>query len=325
MHKYIIRRLLLTVVVIFGVTLLTFISIHLAGDPTLFYISERASKEERLEAQRRLGFDRPLHVQYLDFMVNLARGDTGTSLQYRVPAFDVVMERMPATLELTIGGFLLSTIVAFPIGVIAATRRGTMTDGTLMLGAMLGQSMPSFWLGLMFILFFGVTLRWLPISGHVPFLKPLLEGNAGEALANLPNAMRYLIMPMVAVSVYSIARNSRLIRSAVLEVLRQDYVVTARAKGLNERTVLIRHAVRNALIPIVTVLALQFAFLLNGVIVTETVFSWPGVGRLVFDAISQRDVPLVMTAVVLLSFLFVTANLIADLMYGVLDPRIRLQ
>jgi peptide/nickel transport system permease protein len=325
MHKYIIRRLLLTVVVIFGVTLLTFISIHLAGDPTLFYISERASKEERLEAQRRLGFDRPLHVQYLDFMVNLARGDTGTSLQYRVPAFDVVMERMPATLELTIGGFLLSTIVAFPIGVIAATRRGTMTDGTLMLGAMLGQSMPSFWLGLMFILFFGVTLRWLPISGHVPFLKPLLEGNAGEALANLPNAMRYLIMPMVAVSVYSIARNSRLIRSAVLEVLRQDYVVTARAKGLNERTVLIRHAVRNALIPIVTVLALQFGFLLSGVIVTETVFSWPGVGRLVFDAISNRDVPLVQTAVVLLAILFVGINLFVDLLYGVLDPRIRLE
>lgn len=325
MHKYIIRRLLLTVVVVIGVTLLTFISIHLAGDPTLFYISERASKEERLEAQRRLGFDRPLHVQYLDFMVNLARGDTGTSLQYRVPAFGVVMERMPATLELTIGGFILSTIVAFPIGVIAATRRGTMTDGTMMLGAMLGQSMPSFWLGLMFILFFGVTLRWMPISGHVPFLKPLLEGNAGLALANLPSAIRYLIMPMVAVSVYSIARNSRLIRSAVLEVLRQDYVVTARAKGLNERTVLIRHAVRNALIPIVTVLALQFAFLLNGVIVTETVFSWPGVGRLVFDAISNRDVPLVMTAVVLLSFLFVGANLVADLLYGVLDPRIRLE
>ncbi len=325
MHKYIIRRLLLTVVVILGVTLLTFVSIHLAGDPTLFYISERASKEERLEAQRRLGFDRPLHVQYLEFIVNLARGDTGTSLQYRVPAFGVVMERMPATLELTIGGFILSTIVAFPIGVIAATRRGTMTDGTVMLGAMLGQSMPSFWLGLMFILFFGVTLRWMPISGHVPFLKPLLEGNAGLALANLPEAIRYLIMPMVAVSVYSIARNSRLIRSAVLEVLRQDYVVTARAKGLNERTVLIRHAVRNALIPIVTVLALQFAFLLNGVIVTETVFSWPGVGRLVFDAVNQRDVPLVMTSVVLLSFLFVGANLIADLLYGVLDPRIRLE
>lgn len=325
MHKYVIRRLLLTVVVIIGVTLLTFLSIHLSGDPTLFYISERASREERLEARRRLGFDRPLHVQYFDFLINLARGDTGNSLQHRVPAFGVVMERMPATLELTIGGFLLSTIVAFPIGVLAATRRGTMTDGTLMLGAMLGQSMPGFWLGLMFILFFAVTLRWMPVSGHVPFLKPLLEGNASEALANLPNAIRHLIMPMVAVSVFSISRNSRLIRSAVLDVLRQDYVVTARAKGLNERTVLARHAIRNALIPIVTVLALQFAFLLNGVIVTETVFSWPGVGRLVFDAVNQRDVPLVMTAVVLLSFLFVTTNLIADLLYGFLDPRIRLE
>ena len=325
MHKYIIRRLLLTVVVILGVTLLTFLSLHLSGDPTLFYISERASKEERLEARRRLGFDRPLHVQYFDFLINLARGDTGNSLQHRVPAFGVVMERMPATLELTIGGFLLSTIVAFPIGVLAATRRGTMTDGSLMLGAMLGQSMPGFWLGLMFILFFAVTLRWMPVSGHVPFLKPLLEGDASQALANLPNAIRHLIMPVVAVSVFSISRNSRLIRSAVLDVLRQDYVVTARAKGLNERTVLVRHAIRNALIPIVTVLALQFAFLLNGVIVTETVFSWPGVGRLVFDAVNQRDVPLVMTAVVLLSFLFVTTNLIADLLYGFLDPRIRLE
>ncbi len=325
MHKYVIRRLLLTVVVIIGVTLLTFISIHLAGDPTLFYISERASKEERLEARRRLGFDRPLPEQYLSFLVNLSRGDTGTSLQHRVPAFGVVMERMPATLELTIGGFLLSTIVAFPIGVIAATRRGTMVDGTLMVGAMFGQSMPSFWLGLMLILFFGVTLRWMPVSGHVPFLKPLFEGNTGEALANLPNALRYLAMPVVTVSVFSIARNSRLIRSAVLEVLRQDYVVTARAKGLNERAVMVRHAIRNALIPIVTVLALQFGFLLSGVIVTETVFSWPGVGRLVFDAINNRDVPLVQTAVVLLAILFVAINLFVDLLYGVLDPRIRLE
>ena len=325
MHKYIIRRLLLTVVVVLGVTLLTFLSIHLAGDPTHFFVSERASAEERQAARERLGFDRPLHVQYLSFIVNLARGDTGNSLQHRVPAFDVVMERMPATLELTIGGFLLSTIVAFPIGILAATRRGTMTDGTLMLGAMLGQSMPSFWLGLMLILFFAVTLRWMPVSGHVPFIKPLLEGRVDEALTNLPNAIRYLLMPMVAVSVYSISRNSRLIRSAVLEVLRKDYVVTARAKGLNERVVMTRHAIRNALIPIVTVLALEVAFLLNGVIVTETVFSWPGVGRLVFDAVSQRDVPLVMTAVVLISFLFVSANLIADLLYGYLDPRIRLE
>ena len=326
MNTYVIRRLLLLVVVIIGATLVNFVAIHLRGDPTIFYISERASEEERLAARTRLGFDRPLPEQYLSFLLGLARGDTGTSLYFRgVPAFDLVMERMPATLELTFGGFLLSTLVAFPIGVIAAARRGTTTDGTLMLGAMFGQSIPSFWLGLMFILFFGVTLRWMPVSGHVPFLKPLLEGDIEQAIQNFPNALRHLIMPVVAVSAYSLARNSRLIRSTVLEVLQQDYVITARAKGLSERTVMVRHAIRNALIPIVTMLALQFGFLLSGVIVIETVFSWPGVGRLVYDAVSNRDIPLVLTAVVLLSLLFVSVNLIADLLYGILDPRIRLE
>lgn len=325
MRTYVIRRLLLLPIVIVGVTMLSFISIHLAGDPTLFYISERASEEERLAAQARLGFDRPHSEQYLDFLSGLARGDTGTSLHYRVPAFGLVMERMPATLELTIGGFLLSTLLAFPIGVIAARARGTTTDGSLMLSAMFGQSIPGFWLGLMFILFFGVTLKWMPVSGHVPFLKPLLEGNFEQAIQNFPNALRYLIMPVVTVSVYSLARSSRLIRSTVLEVLHQDYVVMARAKGLVERTVLARHAIRNALIPIVTLLALQFAFLLSGVIVTEIVFSWPGVGRLFLDAINNRDILLVQTGATLLSILFVSVNLIADLLYGALDPRIRLE
>lgn len=325
MNVYIIRRLLALPIVIVGVTFLSFISIHLAGDPTLFYISERASEEERLAARARLGFDRPLSEQYLGFLLGLARGDTGNSLYYRVPAFDLVMERMPATLELAFGGFALSILVAFPIGVIAARARGTMADGSLMLAAMFGQSMPSFWLGLMLILFFGVTLKWMPVSGHVPFLKPLLEGDFEQAIQNFPNALRHLIMPMITVSVFSIARNSRLIRSATLEVLRQDYVVMARAKGLTERTVLGRHAIRNALISIVTVLALQFGFLLSGTLVTETVFSWPGVGRLLFDTISNRDVPLVLTAVVLLAILFVAVKLFLDLLYGVLDPRIRLE
>lgn len=325
MNTYIIRRLLLLVVVIIGATFLVFISIWLDGDPTIFYISDRASKEERLAARARLGFDRPLTEQYLGFLLGLARGDTGNSLYHRVPAFGLVMERMPATLELTIGSFLLSTLVAFPIGIIAAIRRGTAADGTLMLGAMFGQSMPGFWLGLMFILFFGVTLRWMPVSGHVPFLKPLLEGNFEQAIQNFPNALRYLIMPVVAASAYPLARSSRLIRSTVLEVLQQDYVVTARSKGLTERTVMTRHAIRNALIPIVTLLALQFGFLLSGVIIIETVFSWPGVGRLIFDAVNYRDIPLVQTAVALLAILFVGVNLIADLLYGALDPRIRLE
>lgn len=325
MRTYVIRRLLLTPIVIVGATFLVFISIHLRGDPTIFYISDRASEEERLAAQARLGFDRPLSEQYLAFLSGLARGDTGISLYYRVPAFGLVMERMPATLELTFGSFLFSTLVAFPIGVIAARARGTATDGTVMLGGMLGQSIPGFWLGLMFFLFFGVTLRWMPISGHVPFLKPLLEGNFEQAIQNFPNALWYLIMPVVAASAYPIARSARLIRSTVLEVLHQDYVLTARAKGLSERTVLARHAIRNALIPIVTLLALQFGFLLSGVIVIEIVFSWPGVGRLVYDAIQVSDIPLVQTAVTLLAILFVSVNLIADLLYGVLDPRIRLE
>lgn len=325
MRTYVIRRLLLTVVVIIIATALSFISLWLSGDPTLFYISERASEEERLAAQVRLGFDRPLPEQYLNFLLRLAQGDMGTSLFYRVPVFGLVMERMPATLELAIGGFLFSTLVAFPIGVMAAAQRGTMTDGTLMLGAMFGQSMPGFWLGLMFILFFGVTLDLMPVSGHVPFLKPLLEGDFEQAIQNFPNALRHLIMPVVAVSGFSIARVARLTRSALLEVLRQDYVVTARAKGLSERTVLVRHAVRNALIPIVTVLALQFGFLLSGILIIETVFSWPGVGRLLFDAISNRDIPLVQGSVVLLVVLFVSVKLIIDLLYGTLDPRIRLE
>lgn len=325
MNTYVIRRLLLLPIVIVGATFLSFISIWLGGDPTLFYTSERPSKEEIDRVRATYGFDRPHSEQYLDFLFNLARGDTGTSLYYSVPAFNLVMERMPATLELTFGSFLLSTLLAFPIGVIAARARGTMTDGRLMLGAMFGQSMPSFWLGLMFILFFGVTLRWMPVSGHVPFLKPLLEGDIEQAIQNFPNALYYLTMPVVAASVWPLARSSRLIRSTVLEVLHQDYVVMARSKGLVERTVLARHAIRNALIPIVTLLGLQFGFLLSGVIVIEIVFSWPGVGRLIFSAINNRDIPLVQTAVTLLVILFVGVNLIADLLYGALDPRIRLE
>ena len=326
MRTYVIRRLLMLPIVIVGATFLSFISIWLNGDPTIFHISERASEKERLDARARLGFDRPLSEQYLGFLFNLARGDMGTSIYYRgVPNFSLVMERMPATLELTFGSFLLSTLLAFPIGVIAARARGTMTDGRLMLGAMFGQSIPGFWLGLMFILFFGVTLRWMPVSGHVPFLKPLLEGDIEQAIQNFPSALYYLTMPVVAASAWPLARSSRLIRSTVLEVLHQDYVLTARSKGLVERTVLARHAIRNALIPIVTLLALQFGFLLSGVIVIEIVFSWPGVGRLLLDAIKNRDIPLVQTAATLLAILFVGVNLIADLLYGALDPRIRLE
>jgi peptide/nickel transport system permease protein len=325
MTAYIIRRLLQSIIVIIGVTLLSFLTLHLAGDPTYLYVSERASEEEIIAARIALGFDKPLPVQYANFVGGLLRGDLGNSLRARQPALGLVLERLPATLELTFFAMAISTLIAVPIGIIAAINRGTPLDGGIMLFAMLGQSMPSFWLGIMLILSVGLGLRWLPISGHLPVLQPFFGGDFNTAIANFPQALRFLIMPGITVGVFSLSRNARLVRSAMLEVLSQEYVTTARAKGLAERVIIIQHALRNALIPIVTMLGLEFGFLLSGVVVAETVFSWPGVGRLVFNAITQRDIPVVLAAVVVFSFMFVTLNLLVDLIYAQLDPRIRLK
>jgi len=325
MGTYITRRLLQSIIVILGVTLLAFFSLHLGGDPTYLYVSERASEQEIIETRQKLGFDRPLHEQYLSFVVGLARLDLGDSLRARKPALDLVFERLPATLELTLFAMILSTLIALPIGIIAAMRRGSPLDGGIMLVAMFGQSVPGFWLGLMLILSVGLGLRWLPISGHVPVLQPLFTGDFAAAIGNVPDAIRHLIMPGLTIGVFSLSRNARLVRSSMLEVLSQDYVTTARSKGLAERVVITRHALRNALLPVVTLLGLEFGFLLSGVVVTETVFSWPGVGRLVFNAINQRDIPLVLASVVSFSFLFIILNLIVDVLYVQLDPRIRLK
>ncbi len=324
MWIYIARRLAQSIIVILGVTVLAFLTLHLAGDPTYLYVSERASEEEITDARQRLGFDRPLGEQYLRYIGGLLQGDFGTSLRARKPAIDLVLERLPATLELTFFALILSLTLAIPIGIISAMRRGTAVDGGVMLLAMLGQSIPGFWLGLMLVLFVGLQLRFLPISGHVPFLQPLLDGDINTALTNLPQTIRHLILPGITVGVFSLSRNARLVRSSMLEVLSLDYIQTARSKGLPERAVVLRHALRNALIPIVTLVGLEFGFLLSGVVIAETIFSWPGVGRLVFNAINQRDIPLVQTAVVLFSFMFVGLNLIVDLIYAQLDPRIRL-
>ncbi|MBI5670528.1 MAG: ABC transporter permease [Chloroflexi bacterium] len=325
MLRYITRRLLQSLLVILGVTLLTFLTLHLAGDPTYLYVSERASQEEIEATRKKLGFDQPLPVQYVNFLSGLARGDLGMSIRSRKPALDLVLERLPATLELTIFAMIISTTIAIPIGIISATKRGTGLDGGIMLLAMFGQSIPSFWLGIMLLLSVGLQLKLLPISGHVAVLDPMLKGDISTGLTNLPDALRYLIMPGVTIGLFSLSRNARLVRSSMLEVLSQDYVTTARSKGLSERVVIMKHAFRNALIPVVTMLGLEFGFLLSGVVVTETVFSWPGVGRLVTNAITQRDIPVVQASVVLFSFLFITLNLLVDLIYAQLDPRIRLE
>lgn len=324
MSKYLVRRLLQSLIVIVGVTLLSFVSLHLAGDPTYLYVNERASAEEIQEARVKLGFDRPLPEQYLTFLAKLLRGDMGMSLRSKTPALDLVLERLPATIELTFFAMLIATVLAIPTGIISAIRRGTPLDGGVMLFAMIGQSMPSFWLGIMLILFVGLALRALPISGRIPLLDPVLSGNLDETIKNMPDALRHLILPSVTIGVFSLSRNARLVRSSMLEVLSLDYITTARSKGLAERAVIVRHAFRNALIPIITMLGLEFGFLLSGVVVVETVFSWPGVGRLVFNAITQRDIPVVQAAVIFFSFLFVGLNLAVDVLYARLDPRVRL-
>ncbi|WP_343232575.1 ABC transporter permease [Microvirga antarctica] len=325
MLTFIARRLAQSIIVILGVTLISFVALHMGGDPTYLYVSERASQEEIQETRVKLGFDKPVYVQYASYIERLAHGDFGTSLTYRVPSIEVVLERFPATIELTIFAMIIAIFGAIPIGVISALYRGTAIDGTAMFMAMVGQSVPSFWLGIMLILYVGLGLGWLPISGHTPLLDPLLRGDFSTAIRNFPSAVTYLVMPGFTIAFFSLARNARLVRSSMLEVLNQDFVRTARAKGLNEYHVVVSHALRNAWLPVVTMFGLEFGFLLSGVVVVETIFAWPGVGRLVFNAINQRDIPLVQAAVIVFSLLFVFLNLATDILYARLDPRIRLK
>ncbi|MFN4128689.1 MAG: ABC transporter permease [Paracoccaceae bacterium] len=324
MWTFILRRLLQSVIVIFGVTLISFVALQIGGDPTYLFVSERATEEEIAMVREALGFDKPLHIQYLTYLGNVVQGEFGNSLSYRQPAMDIVLGALPATIELTLFALTFAIGLAIPFGVFAALYRGTPVDGGIMTMAMFGQSIPNFWLGIMMILFFGLYLRWFPISGHVPFLMPLLQGEVATALSNLPKTLYYLIMPGIAVGFYSLSRNARLVRSSMLEVLGQDYVRTARSKGLTERSVVIHHALRNAWLPVVTMVGLEFGFLLGGVVVIETVFSYPGIGRLVFNSINQRDIPVVQAAVIVLSLIFISLNLLVDLVYAKIDPRVKL-
>ncbi|SPJ25839.1 ABC transporter permease [Palleronia abyssalis] len=324
MWSFLIRRLAQSVIVIIGVTLISFISLQMGGDPTYLFVSEAASAEEIQRARVALGFDQPLHIQYLSYIWNALQGDFGNSLSYREPAMGVVLEAMPATIELTFFSLFVAIALSIPLGIYSALKRGTPIDGGIMTFAMLGQSIPNFWMGIMMIMYFGLYLGWFPISGHVPFLMPLAEGNFAEAFGNLPQSIYYMIMPAIAVGSYTLARNARLVRSSMLEVLQQDFVRTARSKGIKEKQVIIHHALRNAWLPVVTMIGLEFGFLLGGVVVVETVFSYPGIGRLVFNAINQRDIPVVQASVILLALVFIVLNLIVDLIYSRLDPRVKL-
>lgn len=309
MTQYIIRRILQAILVMVGVTLLVFVIMYQAGDPVLLMASPDASQEEIENLRRNLGLDRPWYEQYWDFISGAVRGDFGQSLRQGQPVFDLVVERLPATLSLALLAFVFSATISIPVGIISATKRNSVYDGFAMGFALLGQSLPTFFLGVMLIWIFGFVLGWLPSSGR------------GDP--DMVSRIRHLILPAITLGTFSLAQNARLVRSSLLEVLGLDYVKTARSKGISEYNVIIRHALRNALIPVVTVLGLQFGVLLGGAIVTETVFAWPGVGRLLIQAINQQDFPLAVGAVTMVSVIFVVLNLLVDLTYGFLDPRIR--
>lgn len=304
--RYVIRRVLQTFIVIFGVSLFSFGLMFLTGDPAEVLLgagAELMTAEQIDEYRHKMGFDRPWHVQYLDFAAGAIQGDFGESFRYHQPAFEVVMKRFPATAQLAVLALIISVVFAIPVGVISATRPNTWLDYLSTLFALVGQSVPSFWLGIMLMLIFGVWLRWLPISGR--------------------GGWQHLILPSVTLSAFSLARNMRLTRSSLLEVIQQDYVRTARAKGLNETWVLLRHALRNALLPLVTMVGLQLGFLLAGSVITESIFAWPGVGRLIIEAIYNKDFPLVQAGVTMLAISFTLVNLFVDLLYAWIDPRIR--
>lgn len=304
MGRYIARRLVQTVFVLWAVSFISFAAMFLSGDPATAMVGENWTRAQIDEFRHNMGFDQPWYVQYGNFLIKAVQGDLGVSLRQRQPNLQLIADRMPATLELALAAMLISTVIAIPAGIISATRRNSWFDNGAMLLAMLGQSVPAFWLGIMLILVFGVMLHWTPISGR--------------------GTIQHLILPAITLSAYPTARNARMMRSSLLEVLGLNYVVTARAKGLKPYVVLVRHAVRNALIPLITLIGLEFGALLGGAVITETIFAWPGVGRMIIQAIQGRDIPLVQASVIVLAAIFVLINLIVDLIYTVLDPRIRL-
>jgi ABC-type dipeptide/oligopeptide/nickel transport system permease component len=302
MIAYFLKRLWHTVYVVIGISLISFFFIHLSGDPVMLMLPADASRQEIEDLRQQLGFNDPIYEQYVRFAVRAVRGDFGNSLYYKVPAMELILERLPASLELATAAMIIALVVAVPIGILSAVKRGSILDMGSMLGALFGLSMPHFWLGIMMILLFSVRLGWLPTSGR--------------------GTLAHLIMPSLALGLSLMAMFARLTRSVLLEIMGLDYIRTARAKGLRERLVIGKHAFKNALIPLITVAGMQFGFLLGGTVIIETVFAWPGLGRLVVQAIFNRDYPLVQATVFILALIFVGVNLLVDMLYVYLDPQI---
>ena len=314
MSRFLVRRLLLLAPVLMGVSVIVFLVLHLApGDPAEIMLGSQATQEDRLRLRADLGLDDPLHVQYGRWLGHVARGDLGRSLWMRRPVLGEVLVRLKATLILTGTALVLSSIGGVALGILSATRPNSWLDRTSAVASLFGASMPVFWLGIVLMVIFSLTLGWLPASG---MYAPYGGGDVEDLL-------RHLVLPALTLAAASVTIVARLTRSAMLEVLGQDYIRTARAKGLVERRIVVRHALKNALVPIVTVIGVQAGYLLGGAVLTETVFAWPGVGTLMVQGILARDIPLVQGCVLVVALTFVLVNLFVDLLYAWLDPRIR--
>jgi peptide/nickel transport system permease protein len=304
MARYLIRRLLLTIPVLLGVATLVFALIHLVpGDPAQAMLGEGATVEEVERLRGQLGLDRPLPAQYADFLGGILRGDLGTSFRYGTPVAHEIRTRLPNTAILAVAAMLAAILFAIPLGILAAVFRGTWVDHAAMTTALVGISMPNFWLGPLLAILFAVYLGWLPVSGT--------------------GTPAHLVLPAVTLGAALSAILARMTRASLLEELRELYVLAARSRGLSQTRAVLRHAFRNSLIPVVTIIGLQFGAVLTGTIITETIFAWPGIGRLLIQAINFRDYPLIQGCILFISVTYVAMNLLTDLTYGYLDPRIR--
>jgi len=301
--EYLIRRLALSLTAMLGVITIVFVLLHVSGDPAALLVTQNATKQDMERIRQAYGLDRPLSVQYGRFITRVARGDLGYSYRQGLPVIELIGERLAATFELALAALAVAMLLGVALGTVAAARRGSGVDTAAMTIALLGTSMPSFWLGLLLIIVFGVKLGWLPVSGY--------------------GGLDHLVMPAFVLGGFYAAQVSRLTRTSLLDVLAQDYVRTGRAKGLTGRALLFKHGLRNAALPVLTVLGLHFGQMLGGALIVESIFAWPGMGRLAVQAVLGRDFPVVQGAVIMGAAVFIAVNLTVDLLYGWVDPRLR--
>ncbi|MBC8479751.1 MAG: ABC transporter permease [FCB group bacterium] len=334
MLAYIIRRLLILIPTLLGVSIIVFLMLRLTpGDPAELLLGERATEKALIEVREHLGLNEPLHVQYGLFLQRLSQGDLGETIFTRQKVWIEIRERFPATIELSLLALLISCVFGMILGIISATKQYSIFDYTSMVMALAGVSMPIFWLGLIFMMIFSLNLGWLPISGRLSVdieLEVITNFYVVDSIltknwAALKDSLWHLIMPAVTLSTIPTAIMARMTRSAMLDVLRQDYIKTAKAKGLSRFKVTYKHALRNALIPVVTTIGLQFGVLLGGAILTETIFAWPGVGKWMFDGVNQRDYMVIQGGTLVIATIFIMINLVVDLLYAIINPRISVQ